>query len=256
MSIELSVTNGVGTATLHRPEAMNSMNAKILTEWTAGIRELADDPAVKVIVLTGAGRAFSTGLDLKSSFDAGDDMPWSQDTNAANRLSKALSYGIEFIRTLAHVNQPTIAAINGYTVGAGVSFAAACNIRLAAPEAVFSAPFVKLGLSGGDLGLSWFLPRIIGLPQATDMILNCRQYDAHKALDIGLVTAIEDDVVAAAQAMGERIASFSPYGVTMSKKLLAASSTNSLDAQLDAELTTQTLGFFTDEIQQLRNQQQ
>lgn len=251
MSIEIAVTNGVGTATLNRPEAMNSITAKILTEWQAGIRELADNPEVKVIVLTGAGRAFSAGLDLKQQFDTGDDMPWSNETNPANRVSKALGYGTDFIRTLARVNQPTIAAVNGYAVGAGISFAAACDIRLASPDAVFSAPFVKIGISGGDLGLSWFLPRIIGLPKATDMILNCREYDAQKALEIGLVTAIENDVVGAAQAMGEHIGSFESYGVTMSKRLLAASSTASLDAQLDAELTAQTLGFFTDTAQQL-----
>lgn len=254
MSIELNVHNGVGTATLNRPEAMNSMNAKILTEWTAGIRELADNPEVKVILVTGAGRAFSAGLDLKSSFDAGDDMPWSDETNPASRLSKALSYGIEFIRTLARVNQPTIAAVNGYAIGAGMSFAAACDIRLASPQAVFSAPFVKLGISGGDLGLSWFLPRIIGLPQATDMILNCREYDAQQALKLGLVTGVEDDVVAAAQAMGEHIATFEPYAITASKRLLSHSLNNSLDAQLDAEATAQTLGFFTDTAQALGQQ--
>lgn len=251
MSIEIAVTNGVGTATLNRPEAMNSITAKILTEWEAGIRELADNPEVKVIVLTGAGRAFSAGLDLKQQFDTGADMPWSNETNPANRVSKALGYGTDFIRTLARVNQPTIAAVNGYAVGAGISFAAACDIRLASPDAVFSAPFVKIGISGGDLGLSWFLPRIIGLPKATDMILNCREYDAAQALEVGLVTAIEDDVVAAAQTMGEHIAGFESYGVTMSKRLLAASSTASLDAQLDAELTAQTLGFFTDTAQSL-----
>lgn len=254
MSIELAVTNGVGTATLNRPEAMNSMTAKILTEWTAGIRTLADNPEVRVIILTGAGRAFSAGLDLKSRFDGGDDMPWSAETNPANRLSKALDYGLDFIRTLARVSQPTIAAINGHTIGAGISFAAACDIRLASPEAMFSAPFVKLGISGGDLGLSWFLPRIIGLPKATDMILNCRQYDAQQALEIGLVTRIEEDVVAAAQAMGEHMATFEPYAMTASKRLLAASLNTSLDAQLNAELTTQTLGFFTDTAQNLGQQ--
>ncbi len=251
MSIELSVKNGVGTATMNRPESMNSLTAKVLTEWSARIRELADNPEVKVIVLTGAGRAFSAGMDLKNSFDSGDDMPWSAETNAAVRLSKALTYAIECVRTLARVNQPTIAAVNGYTVGAGMSLAAACDIRLASPQAVFSAPFVKLGLSGGDLGLSWFLPRIIGLPKATDMILNTREYNAEQALDIGLVTGIEDDVVAAAQQMGEHIGSFESYGVTMSKRLLAASSTTSLEAQFDAELTAQTAGFFSDTAQSL-----
>ena len=251
MSIQLSVHNGVGTATMNRPESLNSITAKVLTEWAAGIQELADTPEVKVIVLTGAGQAFSAGLDLKTSFDAGDDMPWSGETNTATRMSKALSYGIEFIRTLARVDQPTIAAVNGYAVGAGLSFAAACDIRIAAPNAKFSAPFVKLGISGGDLGLSWFLPRIIGLPKATDMILNCREYDAHQALDMNLVTSVEDDVVAAAQAMGEHIGTFEPYAITASKRLLAASLNSSLDTQLNAEATAQVLGFFTDTAQAL-----
>ena len=254
MSIQLSVHNGVGTATLNRPESFNSITAKVLTEWEAGIQELADNPEVKVIVLTGAGQAFSAGLDLKTPFDAGDDMPWSQETNPANRLSKALSYATEFIRTLARVSQPTIAAVNGYAIGAGLSFAAACDIRLAAPHAVFSAPFVKLGISGGDLGLSWFLPRIIGLPKATDMILNCREYNAEQALNLGLVTAIEDDVVSAAQAMGEHIGTFEPYAITASKRLLAASLNSSLDAQLNSEATAQVLGFFTDTAQALGQQ--
>src|SRR5690625_1161524 len=251
MSIEVSVRHGVGTATFNRPESLNSITAKVLTEWDAGIRELADNPEVRVIVLTGSGRAFSAGMDLKNPFDEGEEMPWSHETNPASRLSKSLTYAIELIRTIARVNQPTIAAVNGHTVGAGMSIAAACDIRLAAPEAVFSAPFVRLGISGGDLGLSWFLPRIIGLPHATDMILNCREYDAQKALELGLVTAIEDDVVAAAQAMGEHMASFDTYGMMMSKRLLAASSTASMEAHLDAELTTQALGFFTEAAQSL-----
>jgi enoyl-CoA hydratase len=254
MSIELSVSNGVGIATMNRPESMNSLTAQILTEWASSIRELSDNPDVKVIVLTGAGRAFSAGMDLKTPFDGGEDMPWSNEKNPAGRLSKALTYAIDCVRTLARVNQPTIAAVNGYTVGAGMSLAAACDIRLASPQAVFSAPFVKLGLSGGDLGLSWFLPRIIGLPRATDMILNAREYSAEQALEIGLVTGIEDDVVAAAQHMGEHIGSFEPYGVMMSKRLLAASSTASLEAQFDAELTAQTAGSFTATAQSLGQQ--
>lgn len=251
MSIELSVSNGIGTATFNRPEAMNSITAKILTEWQTGILKLSNNPEVKAIVITGKGRAFSAGLDLKQRFDGGDDMPWSNETNAATRLSKALRYSTDFIRTLAGVAQPTIAAVNGYTVGAGMSFAAACDIRLASPEAVFSAPFVKLGVSGGDLGLSWFLPRIIGLSKATEMVLNADQYDAKKALETGLVSSIEDDVVGSAQAMGEHIASFESYAVTASKRLLAAAPTASLDSHLDAELTAQTLGFFTDTAQNL-----
>ena len=251
MSMEISVTNNVGTATFNRPDAMNSITAKILTEWQDGIRELADNPEVKVIVVTGAGRSFSAGLDLKQPFDSGDDMPWSKDPNQATRLAKALRYGTDFIRTLAGVAQPTIAAVNGYAVGAGISFAAACDIRLAAPQAVFSAPFIKLGISGGDLGLSWFLPRIIGLSKATELILNAGEYDANTALETGLVSAIEDDVVAAAQSMGEHIASFESFATTASKRLLAASPNASLDAHLDAELTTQTLGFFSDTAQSL-----
>lgn len=251
MSIELSVTNGIGTATFNRPEAMNSITAKTLTEWQAGIRELADNPEVKVIIITGAGKAFSAGMDLKNRFDGADDMPWSNETNPASRLAKALRYGTDFIRTLAGVAQPTIAAVNGPAVGAGISFAAACDIRMASPSAVFSAPFIKLGISGGDLGLSWFLPRIIGLPRATELILNAGQYDAQQALDTGLVTSVEDDVVAAAQAMGEHIATHESYAVTASKRLLAASPNVSLDSHLDSELTTQTLGFFTDTAQNL-----
>ena len=251
MSIELSVTNGVGTATFNRPDAMNSITAKVLTEWDAGVRELANNPEVKVIVLTGAGRAFSAGLDLKNSFDGGDNMPWSNETNPAVRLAKALRYGTDFIRTIAGVAQPTIAAVNGYAVGAGMSFAAACDLRLASPEAVFSAPFIKLGISGGDLGLSWFLPRIIGLPKATNLILNAGQYDAQQALEAGLVTSVEEDVLAAAQAMGEHIGSHESFAVTASKRLLAASLNASLDSHLDAELSAQTLGFFTDTAQNL-----
>src|SRR5699024_4700452 len=90
MTIDLHVHNGVGTATLNRPESMNAITAEILTEWTAGIRELADNPEVKAIVLTGAGKAFSAGLDLKNRFDGGEDTPWSKETNPANRASKAL----------------------------------------------------------------------------------------------------------------------------------------------------------------------
>lgn len=245
MTIEVSVTNGVGTVTFNRPEVMNSVTAKILVQWEAAVQQLADRPDVRVIVLTGAGKAFCTGMDLNQPFDAGSDMPWSQDPNQASRLAKAVDYATGFVRTLRRISQPTIAAINGHTVGAGLSLAAACDIRLAAPQARFAAPFIQLGISGGDLGLSWFLPRIIGLPKATDMILNCRTIDATQALEIDLVTAVEQDVVAAAQAMGEHIGGFESYAVTTSKRLLEGALSSSLDAHLNTELTAQSLGAFT-----------
>lgn len=251
MTIEISVRNGVGTATFNRPEVMNSITAKILVEWQAALRDLADNPEVNVIVLTGAGRAFCAGMDLKQPFDGGDDMPWSHEANPASRMTSAVSYAIDFIRTLANLRQPTIAAVNGFTVGAGMSIAAACDIRLASPTAIFSAPFIKLGITAGDLGLSYFLPRIIGLPKATDMVLNCREFNAEQALAVDLVTGIEDDVVAAAQTMGEHIGSFEPYAAATTKRLMATSLNATLEAQMDAELTAQTVGFFTETAQQL-----
>src|SRR5699024_11905317 len=98
MSMAISVSNHVGTATFNRPDAMNSITVKILTECQDGIRELADNPDVRAIVVTGAGRSFSAGLDLTQPFDGGDDIPWSEDRNQANRLAEALRYDTDVIR--------------------------------------------------------------------------------------------------------------------------------------------------------------
>src|SRR5699024_4315090 len=101
MSMEISVTNNVGTATFNRPDAMNSSTAKILTEWQDGIRELADNPDVRARGAPGARRSFSAGLDLKQPLDGGEDMAWRQGRRQAPRLARELRFGTDFIRTLA-----------------------------------------------------------------------------------------------------------------------------------------------------------
>ena len=160
MSMEISVTNNVGTATFNRPDAMNSITAKILTEWQDGIRELADNPDVRAIVVTGAGRSFSAGLDLKQPFDGGDDMPWSQDRNQATRLAKALRYGTDFIRTLASCpahdcSGQWLCDRGGNIICRSLRYSTCCT-----PSSLLGTVY-QIGHFGGDLGLSWFLPRII-----------------------------------------------------------------------------------------------
>ena len=171
-TVRVDVDGPVTTVTLDRPERLNAATGTMFEELRDALRTAGEDTGCRAVVLTGAGRSFCAGLDLEEGL--GPDLV------EAGRRMRA---GVAAIRLLREIPQPVVAAVDGHAVGAGFSLAAASDLRIAGPGAVFSAPFVRLGMSAGDLGLTWLLPRQIGSSHAAELFLTGGTLDADRALD-------------------------------------------------------------------------
>ncbi len=154
------------------------------------------------------------------------------------------------------MDKPVIAAVNGAAAGAGMALALAADIRIASPAARFNAAFIRIGLTGGDVGTSWLLPRIVGFGRALEILMTGRFVDAEEALRIGMVTEIasESDLLERAVETAKLICRNSPFGVRMTKKVLQANvDASSLDAAIDLENRNQVLAFQTDDMREAFN---
>ena len=169
----------MATITLNRPDALNAFDRRMKDELLAAFRDVARDASIRVVVLTGAGRGFSAGQDLKEP--RSDDAP---DLGAELRLR----YN-PLILAMRRLEKPIIGAINGVAAGAGCSLALACDLRICAESATFIEAFGRIGLVP-DTGSSWFLPRLVGVANAAEMIFSADPVDAHTALKIGLVNRV------------------------------------------------------------------
>jgi 2-(1,2-epoxy-1,2-dihydrophenyl)acetyl-CoA isomerase len=192
--------DGVATVTLNRPAALNSLTVAVKEALLAALTELRDDASVRAVVLTGAGRAFCAGQDLREHLDmlaAGDPAPLRTVEEHFNPITL----------TLAGMPKPVIAAVNGVAAGAGAALSFAADFRIAAAGARFVLSFANVGL-GADSGVSWTLPRLIGRARATSMMMLAEPVSAAEALTIGLVTEVvpDDQVVTAAQRLATRLA--------------------------------------------------
>lgn len=227
---------GVVLATLDRPARLNALTFEMFRELRALADEVAADDTARVLVLTGAGRGFCAGLDL-------DEAALLPAMSAAEMLAGQTSWA-DAIGAFHRMSTPVIAAVNGPAAGAGFSLALAADIRIAAPEARFNAAFVRIGLSGGDCGSSYFLPRLVGVARASEILLTGRFLDATEAAAIGLVTAVVPgaDLLEAAFDLADRIVANSPLGVALTKAVLAVNAdAPSLDAALELENRNQVL---------------
>jgi enoyl-CoA hydratase len=195
------------------------------------------------VILTGAGRGFCAGLDLKANAAAhGHER---HDAAAAMRLQELYAGTIPLLRRL---RQPVIAAVNGVAVGAGLGLALAADIRIAARSARFLVGAVKMGLSAGECGISYHLPRLIGAGRAFELMLTGRAVDAEEALRIGLVTELADDADLATAALrtAETIAANSPFSIKHSKQVMWANlEATGLEAALELENHVQTVAMLT-----------
>lgn len=174
-------SEGVGIITLNRPDRMNALNREIILELTEALGQAADDAEIRVLLLTGAGKGFCAGGDLKGhpSFETTDPLVREGYVKESHKVTLLLN----------QIPKPVIAAVNGVAAGAGMNIALACDIRLASETAIFTESFVKAGIMT-DMGGSWFLPRIIGLGRAIEMILSAEKVDAAEAYRIGLVNKV------------------------------------------------------------------
>jgi enoyl-CoA hydratase len=231
---------GITQLTLTRPDRLNAMTAELVQDLHDALDVVAADPNCRVVVLTGAGRAFCAGLDL-----GGYGTPPRPDTRHAPGAGMATQRHIAtLIPHLRATRQPVIAAVNGPAAGGGFALVLGSDIRLAAASARFGASFVKVGLSACDIGTSWLLPRLVGVGRAHELMLTGRVFGADEALRIGLVVDVVDDadLLGRAYETATAVISNAPFGVEMTKETMWASvEIPGIEAAIDLENRTQIM---------------
>lgn len=233
-----NIDGSIATIALNRPEKMNTLNEGVLQDLMRALHEAASDDRIRVVILTGTGRAFCAGGDL-TAFAAGTD-----EGTAAVPLQARIDSLRGVMRTaqlLHEMPKVTIAAINGACAGAGLSLAAAADLRYCARSARFNTAFLTAGLSG-DFGGTWSLARIVGPAKAKELYLLAEKFSAEEAERIGLVTrAVEDkDLMNEVRHVAERIAGFAPLAVRAAKANLNDAPEMAMSEMLDLEADRHT----------------
>lgn len=241
-AVLVTVDNGVATVSFNRPEKLNAIGPDTVPELLAALTDISRRDDVRAVVMTGEGTSFSAGLDLGSDF--GGNV---QATYARMRTSVAA------ILLMREMPQPIIAAVRGNAVGGGLAKAVACDMRIVGPDVRFLAPFSDIGMSAGDLGLSWLLPRIIGPGAAAHMFYTATPLDAERSLQLGLAQEIADDPRARAVQIAEQIAAKPAFGVRHSKELLNASVYGQgFREHLEMELRSQVVCSMSEDFEQAK----
>ena len=232
---------GVTRLELRRPDRLNALDAGLIVTLHGALDAAAADRACRVIVLTGAGRGFSAGMDLR---DFGEP----PGAAGLDGLQASLARQRQIASLIPHlraVPQPVIAAVNGPAAGAGLALALGSDIRIAGASASFSAAYIRMGLSSCDNGVSWLLPRLVGAGRAHEMMLTGRFVAAEEAYRIGLVTDVvaDDRLQDAALAKAGEIIAHSPFAVALTKEgMWAAAETPGLHAAMVLEDRQQAIG--------------
>jgi enoyl-CoA hydratase/carnithine racemase len=235
-TLDLRREGAVLWCTLDRPEALNTFNAKFVAEFHDLLDALADDPATRIVVLRGAGRAFCAGLDLKET-GAGGDGSVSGSLRGQQRIS-------QIALKMRRLPQVFLACVHGPACGGGFMLALASDIRIAGASARMNAAFIKLGLSGCDVGVSYLLPRLVGASVASELILTGRFLPAERARELGLVAAVVPDegLEDEARSWIADLLRTTPLGLRLSKETLNASlDMGSLEAVVAMEDRNQVL---------------
>ncbi|HOZ95094.1 MAG TPA: 2-(1,2-epoxy-1,2-dihydrophenyl)acetyl-CoA isomerase PaaG [Ottowia sp.] len=235
----------VAILTLNRPASLNSFTRQMHRDLWAALDRLEANPAIRALVLTGAGRGFCAGADL-SEFDFADGPNLQQRADPGPVIERAFN---PTTRRLINVRVPTVCAVNGVAAGAGASVAMACDITIAAPGASFIQAFSKIGLVP-DSGGTWLLPQRVGLARAMALCLTGDKLSAQDAKAMGMIWDVADDALAAAKALAGRLAAMPTRALVATRHLLRGAHTHSLDEQLDLERDVQSrLGFTHDYIE-------
>jgi enoyl-CoA hydratase len=240
----LEAGTGITELVMNRPERFNALQSGLVSDLHQAFAAVAADRSCRVVVLRGAGRHFCAGADLAGHGPApgGDGSGSPQDWMATQEHIASL------VTTMRHLPQPIVAAVQGAAAGGGLALALASDVRLCDQTARFNAAFVKVGLSGCDIGVSWLLPRIISASRAFELLLTGRFMAAAEAREAGLVSAVAepDQLRQSALDVAAQIAANSPYGVRMTKQVMWAQlEIASLEAGLALENRTQVTAALT-----------
>ena len=230
--IQYDVDQSVATITLDRPDALNALTVELKVALREALERAASDDGVRAVVLTGAGRAFCVGQDLREHADslaAGD-----------SALDTVRRHYNPIVRAIAEMPKPVVAAVNGMAAGAGASLAFACDLRVASEKAGFLMAFAKVGL-GPDTGASWTLPRLVGLGRAAELLMLAEPIDAARALELGLVNSVVpgDDLAKTVADLAGRLAAGPTKAFAGIKRALAVAATSDLATALETEADVQ-----------------
>src|SRR5215469_5564262 len=238
-SLLVDRADGVATLTMNRPEARNALDIRMREELVEALEEIERDPAMRVVILTGASGHFSAGGDVK--------------TMAARRHSategrERVELLNRFVLRLFNFPKPTIAMVDGFAVGAGCNIALGCDMIIASDRAKFGEVFIKIGLVP-DGGGTWLLQRLVGLAKAKEMVLTGEIIDAAEALRIGLVNRVVPaaELEATTRGLAGRIAAGPPVAATLAKSLLNRAATVDLAAALEGEAFGQSNAISTED---------
>ena len=234
---------------LNRPERLNAMSIELVIALDEALEEVEADNDAWAVVLTGAGRGFCSGLDLK---DFGM-IPNIDGLQVGRIAQRSMRYYSRIVLTLRRIPQPVIAAVNGPAYGGGMCLTLAADLRIASQSAVFNATGIVNGLTSTELGASWLLPRLVGASHAHDLLLTGREIDADEAFRMGLVSRVlpDEQLVDTAIDMASKMCEFSPYGLAMTKDILWVNLENpSLQAAIEIEDRNQLMLGFTENLQE------
>jgi len=238
-TLELERRDHIAWLTMNRPDALNSLNRAMVTELRDFFTGLGEDRDTRLVVLRGAGRAFCAGLDLKES--QGSDGAADGSVQAGLRAQRRISDLVMFMR---RAPQPIIACVQGPACGGGMALALGADVRIAGESMRMNAAFIRIGLSACDVGVSYFLPRMVGASVAAELLLTGNFIEAPRAEKLGLVSRVVPDaeLPAAAQALADDMLRNSPLGLRLTKECLNASiDAGSLDAAIAMEDRNQIL---------------
>ena len=236
-----SVRDGIAVLVMNRPERMNALNDELATALHSSLQRIAKDDSIRVIVLTGAGRAFCAGGDLGV-------IGKGREANNLKQLEPILRAGMGAVLTMRTMPQPVIAAVNGAAAGAGMNVALAADIRISAEEATFGQNFAKVGLFP-DYGGTYFLPELVGPSKAAEMFYTGDMIDAATALRLGLVSRVVPaaQLEAEVKILAQKIASGPPLAIRAVKKVLFAEQKEALERALEAEVEHQMKCFASED---------
>jgi len=229
-------SDGIATITLNRPERLNAITFEVYHELTDLFAKLRDEKDVRVVVITGAGRAFCSGGDVR-------DIIGELQGRDAEGLLRFTRLTCELIRNMRALPKPIIASLNGTTAGAGACIALASDIRIAADEAKIAFIFVKVGLAGTDMGATYLLPRVVGLAKATELLMTGDFVEAKEAARIGLYNRVvsRDQLETATRELAEKLARGPALGLAKTKEMLNRETHMSFESALEAEAVAQAL---------------
>jgi len=225
-TLHYEVSEGIATITLDNPTRKNAFTLGMIDDWADALRAAADDDEVRVVVLTGAGDAFCSGIDL-SVLQAVEDVPLAR--------KRMLTHGVHKVaRAVEALDKPLVCALNGVAVGAGLDMALMCDMRFMGRSAKLSEGYIKVGLVPGDGG-AWFLPRLVGPAKALELLLTGDFVEAEEALRIGMVNRVYDDaeLQERTREFAAQLAAMSPVAVAVIKRTVQQSAAIDLRTSLD-----------------------